>query len=115
MKRAGFEVTPSDTLHGATNPTYDVSAGPALATMRCFSKVYGHEVNPGDGFGAVMTCSSADQGCPVVYGSAARFSTPYTDPKVSDGTAEEDSTYDARLRQIGSEMLYVMGRVAGAN
>jgi len=114
MKRAGFEVTPSDTLHGATNPTYDVSAGPALATMRCFSKVYGHEVNPGDGFGAVMTCSSADQGCPVVYGSAARFSTPYIDPKVSDGTAEEDSTYDARLRQIGSEMLYVMGRVAGA-
>jgi hypothetical protein len=59
-----------------------------------------------------MTCSSADRGCPVVYGSAARFSTPYVDPKVSDGTAEEDSTYDARLRQIGTEMLYVMGQVA---
>jgi len=111
MKRAGFDVVVADTLHGATNPTYEVTAGPALASMRCFSKTYVHESNPGEGFGAVMTCSSADRGCPVVYGSAARFSTPYLDPKISDGTAEEDSTYDARLRQIGAEMLYVMGRV----
>ena len=115
MKRAGFEVVVADTLHGATNPTYEVTAGPDLTPMHCFSKTYGHKANPGEGFGAVMTCSSADRGCPIVYGSAARFSTPYIDPKVSDGTAEEDSTYDARLRQIGSEMLYVMGRVAGAN
>jgi len=112
MTRAGFVVVVADTLHGANNPTYEVSAGPGLATMRCFSKTYGHEANPGEGFGAVMTCSSADRGCPLVYGSAARFSTPYLDPKTSDGTAEEDSTYDARLRQIGAEMLYVMGRVA---
>ena len=112
MKRAGFEVVVADTLHGANNPTYEVTAGPGLAPMRCFSKTYGHEANPGEGFGAVMTCSSADQGCPIVYGSAARFSTPYLDPKISDGTAKEDSTYDARLRQIGAEMLYVMGRVA---
>lgn len=112
MKRAGFGVVVRDTLHGAANPTYEVTAGPGLAPMGCFSKTYGHEVNPREGFGAVMTCSSADRGCPVVYGSAMRFSTPYLDPKVSDGTAEEDSTYDARLRQIGTEMLYVMGQVA---
>ena len=112
MTRAGFVVVVGDTLHGATNPTYEVSAGPGLAPMRCFSKTYAHGANPGEGFGAVMTCSSADRGCPLVYGSAARFSTPYLDPKTSDGTAEEDSTYDARLRQIGAEMLYVMGRVA---
>jgi hypothetical protein len=99
-------------LHGATNPTYEVTAGPSLEPMRCFSKVYGDDFNPSDGFGAVMTCSSADRGCPLVYGSAARFSTPYVDPKVSDGTAAEDSTYNARLRQIGTEMLYVMGQVA---
>jgi hypothetical protein len=35
------------------------------------------------------------------------------DPKVSDGSAEEGATYDERLRQIGTEMLYMMGQVAG--
>ena len=47
-------------------------------------KTYGDDANPDSGFAAVMTCSSADKGCPIVYGAAARFATPYVDPKVSD-------------------------------
>ena len=111
MRRAGFEVAVQDTAHGETNPTYDVSMGLDLPGMACFSKKYTDEANPQGGFGAVMTCSSADQGCPVVFGAAARFATPYVDPKVSDGTAEEAATYDARSRQIGTEMLYLMAEV----
>ncbi len=80
--------------------------------MACFSKKYGDEPNPREGFGAVMTCSSADRGCPIVYGADARFAIPYVDPKVSDGTDAEAATYDARLEQIGTEMLYLMGQVA---
>ena len=49
----------------------------------------------------------------LVYGSSARFSTPYVDPKVSDGTPEERDTYDERCAQIAREMLYAMSR-AGA-
>ena len=79
--------------------------------MACFSKTYTDEANPQQGFGAVMTCSSADRGCPLVHGAVARFATPYVDPKVSDGTDEEAATYDARCRQIGTEMLYLMGEV----
>ena len=93
-----------------TNPTYLVSTG--VSDMACFSKKYGDEPNPSEGFGAVMTCSSADRGCPLVYGADARFAIPYVDPKVSDGTAAEAATYDARLEQIGTEMLYLMGQVA---
>lgn len=111
MKRAGFQVATADTLHGATNPTYSVQAGSTLEGMPCFSKTYGHEVNPQSGFAAVMTCSSADRGCPIVYGADARFAVPYIDPKVSDDTDQEAATYDARLRQIGTEMLYLMGKV----
>ena len=111
MKRAGFHVTTQDTLQGATNPTYLVQAGSALEGMPCFSKTYSHEVNPQSGFAAVMTCSSADRGCPIVYGADVRFAVPYVDPKVSDGTDEEAATYNARLRQIGTEMLYLMGKV----
>ena len=112
MERAGFDVLPVDTLHGASNPTYAVSAMPSAQPMPCFSKTYGDDANPQEGFAAVMTCSSADRGCPVVYGAAGRFAIPYIDPKVSDGTPQEAATYDARLRQIGTEMLYVMGQVA---
>lgn len=111
MRRAGFQVAVQDTVHGAANPTYDVSMGQDVPGMACFSKKYTNEVNPQNGFGAVMTCSSADRGCPSVHGASARFATPYVDPKVSDGTDEEVATYDARCRQIGTEMLYLMAEV----
>lgn len=111
MRRAGFQVAVQDTVHGATNPTYAVSMGKNVQGMACFSKTYTDKANPQQGFGAVMTCSSADRGCPLVYGAAARFATPYVDPKVSDGTDEEAATYDARCRQIGTEMLHLMGEV----
>jgi len=111
MRRAGFQVAVKDTVHGANNPTYDVSMGKDVPGMACFSKTYTDEANPQQGFGAVMTCSSADRGCPLVHGAATRFATPYVDPKVSDGTDEEAATYDARCRQIGTEMLYLMGEV----
>ena len=111
MRRAGFQVAVQDTVQGASNPTYNVSMGKDVAGMACFSKTYADEANPQQGFGAVMTCSSADRGCPLVHGAAARFATPYVDPKVSDGTDEEAATYDARCRQIGTEMLYLMAEV----
>jgi hypothetical protein len=59
-----------------------------------------------------MTCSEADGACPVVFGSAARFSLPYIDPKSSDGTPQEPQVYAERARQIGAEMFYVMRRAA---
>ena len=111
MRRAGFQVAVQDTVRGTSNPTYGVSMGKDVAGMACFSKTYTDEANPQQDFGAVMTCSSADRGCTLVHGAAARFATPYVDPKVSDGTDEEAATYDARCRQIGTEMLYLMGEV----
>jgi len=77
----------------------------------CFSKVISHPYNPSAGFGAIMTCSSADAACPVVTGANFRVSIPYIDPKVSDGKPEEAATYDARCLQIAAEMLWVMTAV----
>ena len=111
MQRAGFEVRVHDQDHGEENPTYAVLPGPSETPQLCFSKTYRDDANPDAGFAAVMTCSSADKGCPVVYGAAARFATPYVDPKVSDGTDQEAATYDARCAQIGGEMLWMMAQV----
>lgn len=96
----------------AKNPVYEVVLQPGAGTTAAFSKVYSDASNPQAGFAAVMTCSDADEACPLVFGAAARFATPYVDPKVSDGTAEEAATYRERALQIGTEMMYVMARAA---
>ncbi|MEO1256383.1 MAG: protein-tyrosine-phosphatase, partial [Bacteroidota bacterium] len=55
---------------------------------------------------AIMTCSEADAECPIVFGADSRIKLFYEDPKVSDGTSEEASTYDERCKQIAAEMYY---------
>jgi arsenate reductase len=74
--------------------------------VKCFSKIYDDKANPKEGFAAVMTCSDADDNCPVVFGADARFSLKYDDPKASDGTGRESQVYGERLNQIAAEMLY---------
>lgn len=106
LRRAGLDIHPAVI---DDNPHYAVHYAEGEAPMICFSKRYDDAgQNPVGGFAAVMTCDNADRACPVVYGSSARFSIPYEDPKVSDGTAEEKDTYDARCAQIAREMLFVM-------
>ena len=51
-----------------------------------------------------MTCSNADQSCPMVEGMAERISLMYNDPKISDGTPQESDAYDERSLQIAAEM-----------
>ncbi|MGB5285031.1 MAG: hypothetical protein WBN29_11010, partial [Polyangiales bacterium] len=67
--------------------------------------------NPADGFAAIMTCSDADDACPVVMGAAIRAPIRYRDPKAADGTAQEVQAYDERCLQIATEMLYLFSRV----
>ena len=106
LKRVGFVIENP----GGENPPYRVRYSEDAPTIECFSKTYGHPFNPQRDFVAVMTCSQADRACPVVHGAALRVPIAYDDPKASDGTPEEASTYDARCRQIGAEMLYLFSR-----
>lgn len=109
LRRAGMNIHPAAI---SDNPKYAVHYSGDRPPLICFSKTYGDAgTNPTSGFAAVMTCAEADRGCPVVYGSAARFSTPYVDPKESDGTPGELDAYDERCAQVAREMLYVMSKV----
>ncbi len=108
MQRAGFTVEKSGE---GENPLYQVRNGPSQAPMTAFSKVYFHESNPQEDFCAVMTCSQADESCPIVRGAAYRVAIPYDDPKVFDGTDLEAARYDERCRQISREMLYLFSQV----
>jgi arsenate reductase (thioredoxin) len=109
LRDAGFEIEKSD---DNSNPRYDVRFSEGGEPIIGFSKEYTHESNPAAGFVAVMTCSQADEGCPVVLGAAQRISLPYDDPKEADGTPQQAAVYEERSRQIAREMVLVMDDLA---
>jgi len=71
-----------------------------------FSKKFGNDANPHNGFCAIMVCSDADEACPLVPGAEDRISMPYDDPKEFDDTDKEKTKYDERCRQIAREMFF---------
>ncbi|MEM7297080.1 MAG: protein-tyrosine-phosphatase [Bacteroidota bacterium] len=107
IRRAGFNVE----AEGDQNPRYSVSHSEDEAPMVCYSKKFEEEPNPTSGFAAIMTCSEADAECPVVFGADERIKLFYEDPKISDGTPEEAKTYDARCKQIATELFYVFSSI----
>lgn len=108
MEDAGFKIV--KTTEGA-NPIYEVKFSDDARSVTAFSKKYDDAFNPKNGFCAVMTCSHADQNCPLVLGAAARVATPYDDPKEFDGTAQEAAKYAERVHEIGREILYAFSIV----
>lgn len=106
MERCGLTITADDPA--ATNPNYSVFTADASKPQVCFSKVYDAPPNPTMGYCAVMTCSQADDACPLVMGCDLRIPIRYEDPKVADDTEFEAQRYDERSAQICSEMLYMM-------
>jgi hypothetical protein len=105
----GFHITPTDT---SANPHYQIDYATDRTPLKAWSKVYSDPSNPQQGFCAIMTCSEADEACPMVFGAARRISLPFEDPKKSDGTPEEAATYMARSRQIAGELAFVFSQLA---
>ena len=68
-------------------------------------------VNPNSQFAAIMTCSSADEGCPFIAGAEVRLPIRYDDPKAFDGTDLMDAKYAERSLEIASEMFYVFSKI----
>lgn len=108
LSNQGFLVTK---LAEGTNPVYSIKYADNQHPIIGFSKAYDDEYNPKGLFAAIMTCSQADEGCPFVPGTEKRIAITYEDPKVSDGTEQQDEVYAERSLQIASEMNYVMQQV----
>lgn len=100
----GFKVV---NLSEGNNPVYSIKYSQNEPAIIAFSKKYGDEFNPASKFAAIMTCSSADKSCPMVFGCDKRIAITYEDPKKSDGTPEQTETYENRSLQIATEMKYV--------
>lgn len=107
VRRAGFKVMP---LKGE-NPQFHVTFSKELRPIVCYSKLYNDPANPVNGFAAIMTCSDADEKCPLIPGAETRIALNYSDPKEFDGTAKQNNKYDERCIQIANEMFYVFSQL----
>lgn len=108
LKNQGFTI---EKLSKGDNPVYSIKYADNEHPVIAFSKKFGDNFNPKNKFGAIMTCSSADQGCPFVAGAEKRMPITYIDPKVSDGTPQQVETYKERSLQIATEMKYVFSQI----
>jgi arsenate reductase (thioredoxin) len=109
LQQLGFVIT--DDGLGSTNPVYDVKFADDAPALKAFSKKYDEAGNPTTAFAAIMTCSHADQNCPLVLGAEARIVTPYDDPKDFDGTPQEEEKYSERAHDIGRELVYAFSLI----
>ena len=110
MQRCGLKITTTNA--DTSNPHYEVRTHDEVKAQVCFSKVYDAPPNPTKGYCAIMTCSQADDACPLVMGCDLRMPIRYEDPKIADDTDQEASLYDERSRQICREMLFMMSSIA---
>ncbi|MEM7657916.1 MAG: protein-tyrosine-phosphatase [Bacteroidota bacterium] len=108
MRAAGFDIS---ALDSSNNPHYLIKHHDAHAGVEVWSKTYQDEANPASGFGAIMTCDSANEACPIVFGAEARFPILYRDPKAFDDTPQEAAAYQERCKQIAREMYWVLSQV----
>ncbi len=104
----GFDIT---ALSEGKNPVYSIKYSDNNHPIIAFSKTYDDGFNPKSGFAAILTCSSADQGCPFIAGAAKRIPVTYEDPKAFDNTDLQSEKYLERSTQIATEMKYIFQQV----
>ncbi len=109
LQHCGLKIVADDPT--STNPRYRVYTSETSAPQICFSKIYHAPPNPTAAYCAVITCSEADEACPVVLGCDLRIPIRYEDPKIADDTPSEAARYDERSNQICGEMFYLMSLV----
>lgn len=103
----GFEI--SDNAENE-NPIFNVYFA-ENQSVRSFSKRFDDAENPKENFAAIMTCSDAEQNCPLILGAEKRFGICYDDPKAFDNTPLQFPKYRERCEQIALEMLFVFSLV----
>ena len=109
MQGAGFSIM---SIKVGTNPVYEATFAKEINPITVFSKTFDDLFNHNKDFAAVMTCSHADENCPLIPGATTRIPLTYDDPKEFDGTPLESSKYTERVEEIGTEILYAFSQLA---
>ena len=105
---SGFKIEPTSLTD---NSVYSIKFSDVEPPILGFSKLYNDNFNPSSKFAAILTCTSADKGCPFIKGADVRISIPFEDPKLFDGTPQQDDKYLQRSLQIATELKYVFSKI----
>jgi arsenate reductase (thioredoxin) len=108
LAKQGFQI---QTISDGSNPVYAIKYGENEHPIIGFSKTFDDDFNPKSEFAAILTCSSADQGCPYIAGAEKRIPITFEDPKAFDDTPQQAEKYTERSVQIATEMFYVFSLV----
>lgn len=108
LKSQGFNI---EVLANSNNPIYTIKYNQNCLPIIGFSKEYAHPFNPTSNFIAIMTCSQADEGCPLVLGAEQKIALTFEDPKLYDGTALQNEKYLERSIQMATELYYLLSNL----
>ncbi|HMJ70378.1 MAG TPA: hypothetical protein VK508_15845 [Cyclobacteriaceae bacterium] len=108
LRSLGFKI---EMITSGVNPRYTVRYSDNHPGLEVFSKKYDDLENPASQFAAIMTCTHADENCPVIAGAAKRISLPFHDPKDFDRTSMESIKYHERCLEIGREIMYAFSQI----
>ena len=108
LERQGFEFEISS---AGKNPHYHLLFSDDAPAIVAFSKKYDAPFNPSSNFAAIITCSHADENCPMIVGAEKRILMSYEDPKKYDNSSLEIEGYAACSIQIACEMYHVFSAI----
>ena len=108
LSKQGFQIK---IIAEGNNPVYAIKYSENAHPVIGFSKTFDDDFNPQSEFAAILTCSSADQGCPFIAGAEVRIPVTFEDPKAFDNTPQQAEKYEERSVQIATEMFYVFSQI----
>ena len=108
LEETGFKI---EKLSNELNPVYAIKYAENAHPVIGFSKTYDADFNPISNFAAILTCSSADKGCPFIAGAEKRIPITFEDPKAFDDTPLQLEKYNERSLQIATELKYVFSNI----
>ncbi len=108
LAKQGFQIK---TIAEGNNPIYSIKYSQNEHPVVGFSKTFDDAFNPQSDFAAIITCSSADEGCPFIAGAEKRFPITFEDPKAFDNTPQQAQKYEERSVQIATEIFYVFSKI----
>lgn len=108
LAKQGFQIK---TIAEGSNPVYAIKYAANAHPVIGFSKTFDDDFNPQSEFAAILTCSSADKGCPFIAGAEVRIPITFEDPKAFDNTPQQAEKYEERSLQIATELFYVFSQI----
>lgn len=107
LENLGFQ---AQLISKSENTVYSIKYADNEPAIIGFSKKLDDDFNPKSEFAAIMTCDSANEACPIVFGAEKRIPIMYEDPKIFDNTSQQVEKYQERSLQIATELFYVFSQ-----